>query len=73
MQPVFDEFKVVACMCQYFSKTEDQFLQPMNHHDTLKIIGRGYSSKSIMFGLRDSLPYFTRIESEENLFGCLFR
>ena len=24
IQPVFNEFKAVAYMCQYFSKTEDQ-------------------------------------------------
>ena len=25
IQPVFNEYKTVAYMCQYFSKTEDQY------------------------------------------------
>ena len=29
IQPVFSEYKAVAYMCQYFSKTEDQFSQAM--------------------------------------------
>ena len=29
MQPVFNEYKTVTYMCQYFSKTEDQSSQAM--------------------------------------------
>ena len=50
IQPVFNEYKAMTYMCQYFSKTEDQCSQPMkqavkeasennmHHHDTMKII-----------------------------------
>ena len=56
MQPVFNEYKAVAYMCQYFSKTEDQcsqtmkqtakeaFENNMHHHDTMKTIAKAYLS-----------------------------
>ena len=54
--PVFNEYKAVTYMCQYFSKTEDQCSQAMkqaakevfenniHHHDTMKTIARAYLS-----------------------------
>ena len=54
VQPVFNEYKIVACICQYFSKTEDQssqtnnqeakedFENKMHHHDTVKTIAKDY-------------------------------
>ena len=56
IQHVFNEYKAVACMCQYFSKTEDQcskamkqaakeaFENNMHHHDTMKTIAKVYRS-----------------------------
>ena len=52
IQPVFNKYKAVTCICQYFSKTEDQcsqamkeaakkaFKNDMHHHDTIKIIAK---------------------------------
>ena len=54
IQPVFNEYKAVTSMCQYFSKTEDQCSQAMrqavkeayennmHHHDTMKTIAKAY-------------------------------
>ena len=54
IQPVFNDYKVVTYMCQYFSKTEDQCPQAMkqaakeayennmHHHDTMKTIAKAY-------------------------------
>ena len=56
IQPVFNEYKAVTYMCQYFSKTEDYcsqamkkqpttkeaFENNMNHHETMKIIAKAY-------------------------------
>ena len=56
IQPVFNEYKAVAYMCQYFSKTEDQcsqvmkqaakeaFENNMHHNDTMKTIAKAYLS-----------------------------
>ena len=56
IQPVFNEYKAVAYMCQCFSKTEDQcsqamkqaakevFEDNMHHHDTMKTIAKAYLS-----------------------------
>ena len=56
IQHVFNEYKVVAYMCQYFSKTEDRcsqtmkqaakeaFENNMHHHDTMKAIANAYLS-----------------------------
>ena len=56
IQPVFNEYKAVTYMCQYFSKTDDQcaqamkqiakevFENKMHHHDTMKTITRANSS-----------------------------
>ena len=53
---VFNEYKAVTYMCQYFSKTEDQcsqamkqaakeaFENNMHHHDTMKTIAKAYRS-----------------------------
>ena len=53
---VFNEYKAVTYMCQYFSKTEDQcsqamkqaakeaFENNMHHHDTMKTIAKAYLS-----------------------------
>ena len=60
IQPVFNDYKPVTCMCQYFSKTEDQCSQAMKQ------------PAKEAFCRRDSLPYFARIEAKENLSGCLF-
>ena len=50
IQPVFNKYKTVTYVCQYFSKTEDQcsqavkqaakesFENNMQHHDTMKTI-----------------------------------
>ena len=52
----FNEYKAVAYMCQYFSKTEDlcsqamtqaameAFENNMHHHYTMKTIAKGYLS-----------------------------
>ena len=52
VQPVFNEYKVVTNISQYFSKTEDQcsqvmkqvaketFENNMHHHDTMKTISK---------------------------------
>ena len=54
MQPAFNEYKAVAYMCQYFSKTEDRCSQTMkqaakeafetnmHHDDTMKTIAKAY-------------------------------
>ena len=54
IQPVFNEYKAVTYMCQYFSKTEDQCSQAMKqaakeafennmyHPDTIKTIVKAY-------------------------------
>ena len=56
IQPVFNEHKAVAYLCQYFPKTEDQcsqamkqaakeaFENNMHHHDTMKTIAKAYLS-----------------------------
>ena len=56
IQPVFNEYKAVTYMCQYFSKTEDQcsqamkqaakeaFENNMHHQDTMKTIAKAYLS-----------------------------
>ena len=56
IQPVFNEYKAVTYMCQYFSKTEDQCSQAMkqaakeafdnnmHHQDTTKTIAKAYLS-----------------------------
>ena len=56
IQPVFNEYKAVTYMCQYFSKTENRCSQAMkqaakevfgnnmHHHDTLKTIAKTYLS-----------------------------
>ena len=58
IQPVFNDYKAVWYMCQYFSKTEDQcsqaikqaakeaFENNMHRHDTMKTIAKAYLSKS---------------------------
>ena len=55
-QPVFNEHKAVAYLCQHFPKTEDQcsqamkqaakeaFENNMHHHDTMKTIAKAYLS-----------------------------
>ena len=55
-KPVFNEYKVVTYMCQYFSKSGDQcseamkqaakedFENNMHHHDTMKTIAKAYLS-----------------------------
>ena len=52
VKPVFNEYKAVTYMCQYFSKAEDQCSQTMqqaakkafeintHHHDTIKTIAK---------------------------------
>ena len=54
IQPSFNEYKVVTCMCQYFSKNEDQCWQTtkqtpklasennMRSHDNIKTIAKPY-------------------------------
>ena len=81
IQPVFNEYKAVTCMCQYFSKTEDQCSQAMkeaakeafenntHHHDTMKTISKAYLS---LFFSGGSLPCIARTEIEENLSCCMF-
>ena len=56
IQPIFNEYKAVAYMWQYFSKTEDQcsqfmkqstkeaFENNMHHHDTMKTTAKAYLS-----------------------------
>ena len=56
IQPVFNEYKAVAYMCQYFSKIEDQcsqaikqpakeaFENNIHYHDTMKSIAKAYLS-----------------------------
>ena len=56
MQPVFDWYKAVAYMCQYFSKIENPCSQAMKqavkeafqdnmvHHDTMKTFAKAYLS-----------------------------
>ena len=56
IQPVFNEYKAVAYMCQYFPKTEDQLSQAvkqaakeayennMHHHNFMKTISKDYLS-----------------------------
>ena len=56
IQPVFNEYKAVAYMCQYFSKTEDQcsqvikqaakeaFGNKIHHHEIMKTIAKAYLS-----------------------------
>ena len=54
MQPVFNEYKAVTYMCQYFSKSQDRCSQAMKqaakeafenntyHHNTMKTIAKNY-------------------------------
>ena len=61
LQPVFNEYKAVIYMCQYFSKTEDRILQAtkqaakeafennMRHHDTMKTFVKAYISNRKCF------------------------
>ena len=56
IQPVFNWYKAVGYMCQYFSKIKDRcsqvikqaakeaFEDNMVHHDTMKIIAKAYLS-----------------------------
>ena len=56
IKSVFNEYKAVTYICQYFSKAEDQcsytlkqvakeaFENNMHHHDTMKTIAKGYLS-----------------------------
>ena len=56
IQPVFNEYKGLTYMCQYFLKTEDRCSQVMkqaakeafennrHHHDTMKTIAKAYLS-----------------------------
>ena len=56
IQTVFDKYKTVTYMCQYFSKTESQcskdikqapnevFENNKHHHDTMKAIAKAYLS-----------------------------
>ena len=56
IQPVFNEYKAVTYMCNYFSKTEDHcsqamkqvakkvFENNMHHHDTMNTIAKAYLS-----------------------------
>ena len=57
IQPIFGEYKTETCMCQYFSKVEDQCSQAIKqaamkevlqnniyHPDTVKTIARAYLS-----------------------------
>ena len=56
IQPVFNEYKAVTYMCNYFSKTEDRcsqamkqvakkvFENNMHHHDTMNTIAKAYLS-----------------------------
>ena len=56
IQPVFNEYKAVAYMCQCFSKTEEKssqamkkaakqtFENNMHYHKTMKAIATGYFS-----------------------------
>ena len=56
IQPVFSEYKAVAYMSQYFSKSEDQYLQAMKraakeafknnmyHHETMYTNAKAYLS-----------------------------
>ena len=55
--PVFNEYKAVTYMSQYFSKTKDRcqqtmkqaakedFENNMHHHDTMKTIAKAYLSR----------------------------
>ena len=59
IQAVFNEYKAVTYMSQYFSKTEDQcsqtmkqeaketFENNMHHHDTMKTIANAYLSNRV--------------------------
>ena len=54
IQPVFNKYKVVTYMCQYFSKTKDQYSKAMkeaakeafennmHYHETIKTIAKAY-------------------------------
>ena len=58
IQPVLNEYNAVTCMCQIFSKTEDQCLQAINQG----VVCSG-----------GSLQCFARIKAQENLPGCIFQ
>ena len=61
MDPVFNEYKAVTYICQYISKSEDQFLRvmkqaakeafqsSMHHHETIKKIAKDYLSSPEYF------------------------
>ena len=61
IQSIFNEYKAVTYLRQYFSKTEDQhsqamkqaakedFENKMHHHDTIKTIARAYLSNRDCF------------------------
>ena len=84
IQSVFNDYKAVAYMCQYFSKTEDQcsqamkqaakevFTIKMHHHDTMKKIAKAYLKQSRVFCTVGSVSYSARIEAKDNLSSCLF-
>ena len=84
IQPVFNEYKAVTYMCQYFSKTEDQCSQAMKqaakedfennmyHPDTIKTIVNAYLRNREFRSSGGSLPYFARGETKNNISSCLF-
>ena len=66
IQPVFNKYKVVTYMCQYFSKTKGQYSKPMkeaakeafennmHYHETMKTIAKAYLNNRECFCRRDS-------------------
>ena len=80
MQPVFNEYKTVTYMCQYFSKTEDQSSQAMKQA-AKEVFWKQYAPWNTMdknaksylnnqeSSFHEGFPYFARIEFKEKFFG----
>ena len=64
IQPVFNKYKAVTYMCQYFSKTDNQCSQAMQ-----QAAKEAYENNTHH---HDELLYFARIKAKENLSSCVF-
>ena len=85
IQLVFDKYKTVTYIYQYFPKTEDQFSMAMkqaakeafknnmHHNDTIKAIAIVYSSNR-EYPIQEAgyMPCSARIQANENLSSCIF-
>ena len=67
IQPVFNEYKAVACMCSYFSKSEDKCLFAMKQaaQEAFNAKLDQFNTMKITFRSGGYLSYFARAASEK--------